>query len=323
MIIKTQPKPQQAIIIEEDKAYDAIIVGGGPAGLTAALYALRSKLNVLLVEKMILGGLATTTFKIDNYPGFPDGISGQELGQRLESQVKKLSPQIVWGKAVQVKNGKRNREVIIDGKSYFGKSVIIATGSDPAKLGIPGEEAFTGRGVSYCAVCDGAFYQDKSVVVVGGGNSAVEEALFLTRYASKVTIVHRRDKLRADRIVAEKAQSHPKIYFHWNSTVHEIVGDKVVNGIVILDLLSKKKLTVPANGVFVYIGYHPNIDAVKGVVKLDERGFIITDENMKTSALGIFAAGDVRAKLLRQVVTAAADGAIAATSAREFIEKGK
>ncbi|MBU0630940.1 MAG: thioredoxin-disulfide reductase [Candidatus Margulisbacteria bacterium] len=323
MIIKTQPKPQQAIIIEEDKAYDAIIVGGGPAGLTAALYALRSKLNVLLVEKMILGGLATTTFKIDNYPGFPDGISGQELGQRLESQVKKLSPQIVWGKAVQVKNGKRNREVIIDGKSYFGKSVIIATGSDPAKLGIPGEEAFTGRGVSYCAVCDGAFYQDKSVVVVGGGNSAVEEALFLTRYASKVTIVHRRDKLRADRIVAEKAQSHPKIYFHWNSTVQEIVGDKVVNGIVILDLLSKKKLTVPANGVFVYIGYHPNIDAVKGVVKLDERGFIITDENMKTSALGIFAAGDVRAKLLRQVVTAAADGAIAATSAREFIEKGK
>ncbi|OGC12256.1 thioredoxin-disulfide reductase [candidate division WOR-1 bacterium RIFOXYA12_FULL_52_29] len=323
MVIKTQPKPQQAIIIEEDQSFDVIIVGGGPAGLTAALYALRSKLNTLLVEKMILGGLATTTYKIDNYPGFPDGITGQELGQRLENQVKKLSPTIVWGKAVQVKNGKRSREVIVDGKSYFGKTVVIATGSDPAKLGIPGEETFTGRGVSYCAVCDGAFYQDKSVVVVGGGNSAVEEALFLTRYAGKVSIIHRRDKLRADRIVAEKAQSHPKIYFHWNSTAEEIIGDKNVNGIVVRDLLSKKKLTVPTDGVFVYIGYHPNIEAVKGMVKLDERGFIITDENMKTSAPGIFAAGDVRAKSLRQVVTATADGAIAANSAREFIEKGK
>lgn len=322
MPTKLQTKPQQSIIIEEQKHYDLIIIGGGPAGMSAALYALRARLGVLLIEKMILGGLASTTYQIDNYPGFPDGISGQELAQRMENQVKKLFPKIIWGRAVQVKNGKHFREVTVDGQAHLAKAVIVATGSDPAKLGVPGEETFTGRGVSYCAVCDGAFYQDKNIVVVGGGNAAVEEAIFLTRYASKVSIIHRRDELRADRIVAEKAQSHPKIYFYWHSTVEEIVGDKTVTGVVIKDLANNKKTTVPTNGVFVYIGYHPNIEAVKGIVKLDERGFIVTDENMKTSAPGIFAAGDIRAKSLRQVVTAAADGAIAANSAREFIEKG-
>lgn len=322
MPTKLQTKPQQAIIIEEQKHYDLIIIGGGPAGMSAALYALRARLNVLLIEKMIMGGLASTSYQIDNYPGFPDGISGQELAQRMENQVKKLFPKIIWGRAVQVKNGKHFREVTVDGQTHLAKAVIVATGSEPAKLGVPGEETFTGRGVSYCAVCDGAFYQDKNIVVVGGGNAAVEEALFLTRYASKVSIIHRRDELRADRIVAEKAQSHPKIYFYWHSTVEEIVGDKIVTGVVVKDLANNKKSTVPTSGVFIYIGYHPNIETVKGVVKLDERGFIITDENMKTSAPGIFAAGDIRAKSLRQVVTAAADGAIAANSAREFIEKG-
>ena len=317
MSLKLQTKPKAQIIVREDKLYDLIIVGGGPAGLTAAIYALRARLKVLMVEKMILGGLASTTFKIDNYPGFPESISGMDLSQKMAEQVNKLGLEIIWGNAASFKPG----SVSVDGKTCSSRAIIIATGTDPAKLGVPGEEEFRGRGVSYCATCDGAFYQDKEVMVVGGGNSAVDEAIFLTRYAKKVSLVHRRDELRADKIVIEQACSHPKIYFHWHSVVEEIKGDKSVNEVVLKDLQTGKKTRVKTDGVFVYIGSHPNSDPVKGIVKLDERGFIITDEKLKTSAEGIFAAGDVRVKSLRQVVTAVADGAIAAESAREFIEK--
>lgn len=323
MILGLETKPKAEVhVIEERGLFDVIIIGGGPAGLSAAIYALRARLKTLLIEKMTLGGKASTAFYIENYPGFPEGISGLDLCQKMTDQAKKLGLEILWENALRVKINKNLREVDIDGKTLTTKSVIISTGTENAKLGIPGEEEFRGRGVSYCATCDGAFYQDKTVMVIGGGNSAIEEALFLTRYARKVSIVHRRDELRADRILAERAMSHPKIYFFWHSVIEEIKGDKTVSEVLLKDLVSGKKLRVPTDGVFIYIGSKPNTELVKDLVKLDDKGFIITDEKMKSSAPGVFAAGDVRANALRQVVTAVADGAIAATSAREFIENG-
>lgn len=321
MSLKLATKPKTQIIIQEEAMHDLIIIGGGPAGLAAAIYSLRDRLKVLLVEKMMFGGQASTTSHIDNYPGFPDGVSGQELSQRMGEQAKKLSLEIIWGDAVQLKKSGNYFEAHVDGKIYSARATIIATGTNAAKLGVPGEDQFRGRGVSYCAVCDGAFYQNKNIMVVGGGNSAVEEALFLTRYANKVSIIHRRDELRCDKIIAEKAKNHPKIYFFWHSVVEEIKGEKTVKEVSIKDLISGKNLNVPVDGVFIYVGNNPNTAFVKDLVKLDKGGFIQTDEEMKTSLPGLFAAGDVRAKSLRQVVTAVADGAIAAESAREFIEK--
>ena len=321
MTVQLETKPEMQIVIKDRESFDLIIIGGGPAGLAAAIYALRAKLDTLLVEKMVLGGMASTAHHIDNYPGFPQGISGLDLTQKMTEQAQRLGLKTAWGNAVLVKNNKQHREVTVDGKKLSAKAVIIATGTEAAKLGVPGEEEFRGKGVSYCATCDGPFYQDKNIIVVGGGNGAIEEALFLTRFAKKVSLVHRRDELRSDRILADQAKSHPKIYFFWHSSLAEVKGEKKVTAAVIKDLVSNKKLTIPIDGVFIYVGVQPNTDPVSGLVKLDEKGFIITDERMRTSAGGIFAAGDVRAKELRQVLTAAADGAIAAFSAREFIEK--
>jgi thioredoxin reductase (NADPH) len=322
MSLQLATKPQvKTIVVEENNAFDLIIVGGGPAGLTAALYALRDRLKVSLIEKMVLGGAVSTTYQIENYPGFPEAVSGMDLCQKMAEQVKKLGVSILWSGATKLKKNKGSWEVICDGKILSARAVIFATGTDPAKLNVAGESKFRGRGVSYCATCDGAFYRGKNVMVVGGGNSAIEEALFLTRYAQKVSIVHRRDELRAEKILAEKAKNHPQIYFFWHSVVEEIAGDKTVSEVVLHDLSSDKRLRVPTDGVFIYVGSSPNSEPVKDLVKLDARRFILTDEKMQTSAEGIFAAGDVRAKFLRQIVTAAADGAIAAEAAREFIEK--
>lgn len=312
---KTKP---QAVIVQPSQAYDVVIIGGGPAGLTAAIYALRSRLKTLLVEKMIIGGLASTTYQVENYPGFVEAIPGMELCQRMEKQARKLGLEVLWG---NVKKVRPQLQVEVDGKTISAKAIIVASGTEPAKLGVPGEDELRGRGVSYCATCDGPFYQGKNVIVVGGGNSAIEEALYLTRFAQKVSLVHRRDQLRADKILAEKAQNHPKIYFYWHAELTEISGQGKVAAVTLQDKTTGKKTAVPADGVFVYIGTNPNIEPVKGVLKLDERGFIITDDQMKTSAIGIFAAGDIRSKHLRQIVTAAADGALAATAAREFIEQ--
>ncbi len=317
--VKAKPKPK-AIVIEKSPMLDLIIVGGGPAGLASALYAVRSRLKTLLIEKMVLGGMTSTTFLIENYPGFPEGISGMELSDRMQDQVRRLGLDISWGNAISLKNKKNHREVQVDGKILTARAVIIATGTEAAKLKVPGEDEFRGRGVSYCATCDGPFYKDKSIMVVGGGNSAIEEALFLTRYAHKISIVHRRDTLRAEKIFTERALSDPKIYFFWHSTIEEIKGKDKVEEVLLKDLHSGKKLKVPVDGIFIYIGSKPNSEIVKDVVKLDSKGFILTDENMKTSATGIFAAGDVRAKTLLQIVTAVADGAIAAESARKYIE---
>ena len=321
--VKAKPKPK-SVSLEKPSSFDLIIIGGGPAGLTAALYALRARLNTLLVEKMILGGMASTTFSIENYPGFPDGISGMELSTRLQHQVKKLGIEIIWGNAISVKNNKNSFSVRIDGKIFQAKALIIASGTEAARLGVPGEDEFRGRGVSYCATCDGPFYKDKNIMVIGGGNAAIEEALFLTRFAKKISIVHRHDELRADKILAERALANPKTYFFWHSVVEEIVGKQKVEEVVLKDVHSKKNIKVPIEGVFVYIGSKPNSECVRDVVKLDAKGFIATNEDMETSVPGIFAAGDIRQKHLRQIVTAAADGAIAAESARKLIEnKGK
>jgi thioredoxin reductase (NADPH) len=303
----------------EKRAFDLIIIGGGPAGLSAAIYALRARLSVLLVEKMVLGGLASTTFQIENYPGFPESISGLILCRRMEEQAARLGLEVLWGNAARIARENKQFAVEVDGQRLTARALILATGTEIAKLGVPGEEQLRGKGVSYCATCDGPFYKDKNIIVVGGGNAAVEEALFLTRYASKVSIVHRRDELRADRILAERAKSHERIYFFWHTVVERINGDQTVSEVVLKDLLSKKALKVPADGIFIYIGSQPNSGLVKDLAKLNRQGFVITDEKLRTSVPGLFAAGDIRAKPLRQIVTAAADGAVAADSVRAYL----
>jgi len=312
---KLQPKA------EIGNSYDLIIIGGGPAGLAAAIYAGRNRLKTLVIEKMVLGGQASNAYHIENYPGFPEGISGQELGRKMTEHANKLGMQVVWGSVKRLKTDQQQIEVSVDGKTITGRAVIIATGSENKKLDVPGEEEFRGHGVSYCATCDGAFYKNKNIIVVGGGNSAIEEALFLTRFAAKVSIVHRRDELRADKILAERAIGHPQIYFFWHSVLEEIKGDKFVREASLKDLSTGKKIIVPIDGVFIYIGSTPGSGFVKDLVKLDEQGYIITDDKIRTSAPGVFAAGDVRAKNLRQIVTAVAEGAIAAEAAREYIER--
>jgi thioredoxin reductase (NADPH) len=323
MIIQVAAKPKlQPKLAAGGGSYDLIIIGGGPAGLAAAIYAGRNRLKTLIIEKMVLGGQASNAYHIENYPGFPEGISGAELGRKMTEQANKLGLQVAWGKAGGIKKtGNKQIEVEVDGKTMTGRAVIIATGSENQKLGVPGEDEFHGRGVSYCATCDGAFYKNKNIMVIGGGNTAVEEALFLTRFAAKVSIVHRRDQLRADKILAERAKGHPKIYFFWHSVLEEIKGEKFVREASLKDLSTGKKLIVPIDGVFVYIGSKPGTEFVRDLVKLDDQGCIVTDDQLRTSVEGIFAAGDVRQKNLRQIVTATADGAIAAEAAREYIEK--
>ncbi|MBI5701183.1 thioredoxin-disulfide reductase [Candidatus Saganbacteria bacterium] len=310
----------EAIVQNAGPHFDLIIIGGGPAGLTAAIYAGRSRLKMLVIEKALVGGMATTTFHIDNYPGFPEGISGIEISQRLEQQVQKLDVPIFYG---DVTNVHKDRSIEIDGKKLTAKALIIATGSETLKLNVPGEKELRGRGVSYCATCDGAFYREKNIAVVGGGNSAVEEAIYLTRFGKTVNIIHRRDRLRADKILAEQATINPKIFIHWNSVVQKIEGEKKVEKILLENVNTKIKSKIPVDGVFIYVGMKPNTDIVKKIVKLSENGSIVADHDMKTSAPGIFACGDVIDKSLRQIVTACGDGAIAAESARKFIEEGK
>jgi thioredoxin reductase (NADPH) len=320
--IKLQPAPKVASLIREDKSpFQLIIIGGGPAGLTAGIYAKRANIDALLIEKAVPGGLITTTEIIENYPGFPEGISGMALGQRLEAQARKYRLDIVFGNVIKVEQKKEIFRISTEEQSYSSKTIIIASGSKPKKLGVKGEDALVGKGVSYCATCDGPFYIDKNVAVVGGGNGALEEAIFLTKFAKLVTIIHRRDALRADKVLEEKARANPKIFFKLNASVEEIAGKDKVTSVKLKDIESNKTSSINIDGVFIYTGYEPNSDIVRDLVKQDEHGHIITDEHLKTNIEGIFAAGDIRKKMLRQAVTAAADGAIAAQSVREFLEK--
>ncbi len=312
--------PKTAAVIKEGMSpFELIIIGGGPAGLTAGIYAKRAAIDALLIEKALPGGLITTTDLVENYPGFPEGITGTELGKKLEDQARKYGLDIVFGKVIKLEVKNSIKMVHTEEHSYSGKAVIIASGSEPKKLGVPGEESFIGRGVSYCATCDGPFYKDKNVAVIGGGNGALEEAIFLTKFAKLVTVIHRRDALRADNVLQKKAASNPKIFFKLHTAVEEIKGDDKVRSLKLTDTSSGKKSSINVDGIFIYAGLNPNTDFVKDLIKLDENGHIITDEKLKTNIDGIFAAGDVRKKTLRQVVTSVADGAIAVNSVKEYL----
>jgi len=296
------------------------IIGGGPAGLAAGIYAARAALKTILFEQAMPGGLAASTEIIENYPGFPEGVGGPDLALKMESQARKFDLEIAYSGVEEL--AKKDGQFILktDDGEFQVRAVILATGAKPKFLEVKGEKEFHGRGVSYCATCDGAFFREKKVAVVGGGDSAVEEALFLTKYADKVYIVHRRGELRATKYLQEKARGNAKIEFRLNQVPLEINGQSVVEGIALKDVRSDQTSRLAVDGVFIYVGHSPISEMVKGLAELDEKGYIITDEDLRTSTPGLFAAGDVRRKSLRQVVTAVADGAIAAVSAEKYLE---
>lgn len=303
--------------------HDTIIIGGGPAGLSAGIYAARSRLNAILIEKLAPGGQMMVADAVENYPGFPGGISGPDLSAAMECQARDLGLEIVSSEVCSVNFSGAEKTVATSDGKLRAPTVIIATGAALRTLGIPGEDRLTGRGVSYCATCDGAFFRDKEIAVIGGGNAAVQDAVFLTRFASKVTIIHRRDALRATKILQERALKNPKIEIAWNSVAVEIQGDAKVQSIVIEDVKNGSRRALPVDGVFVLVGTDPNTELLRGHIVLDPEGYIVTDEDMRTNVPGVFAAGDCRRKTLRQMVTAAADGAIAAISAERYIESLK
>lgn len=300
--------------------YDTIIIGGGPAGLSAGIYAMRSRLKTVLLERLACGGQMLITDFVENYPGFPSGIGGLDLSMAMEEQARSLGLEIVCTEVLSADLSGERKIVVTSQGEWRAPTVILAMGATPRRLGVPGEERLRGKGVSYCATCDGAFFRDKEIAVVGGGNTAVQDAVFLTRFASKVTIVHRRDTLRATKILQERAFGNPKIEFAWSSVVTEIQGDVKVERLILKNLKDESERILPVDGVFVLVGTDPNTEIVRGQVVMDAAGYIITDENMQTNVPGVYAAGDCRRKSLRQMVTAASDGAIAAVHAEQYIE---
>lgn len=301
--------------------YDVIIIGGGPAGLTAGIYCARARFKTLMLEKLIPGGQVMTAFMIENYPGFPDGIQGPDLMEKFIEQGKRFGLETDSGTVEKITVEDDIKLIHIEDRVIKCKSVIIASGAAPIKLNIPGEGLYTGRGVSYCATCDGAFFRNQEVAVIGGGNSALSEAFFLTRFASKVHIIHRRDKLRADAIVQEEAHANPKISFILETVVDSIEGDD--SGMTRLKLRNVENGStseLPAHGVFIYVGMHPNTEFLKGFVELTSDGYIVADEDGNTSVPGIFAAGDVRKKELRQIATAVGDGAAVSFTVEKYLK---
>ena len=301
---------------------DVLIVGAGPAGLAAAIYAGRSQLDTLVLDQMMPGGQLLITEMIENYPGFYDGITGFELSEKFRQHAEKFGAEIENGKPVESVDLDGDLFVVkAGGEEFRGKTLIWAAGSTPRKLNVPGEAEFVGRGVSYCAVCDGAFFKDRTVAVVGGGDSALEEALYLTKFASKVYLIHRRDKFRAVKIIQDRVKRNEKIEPVLNKVVVSINGKDFVESVTLKDTVTGEESVLPVDGVFIFIGNEPNVAPVAHLVDTTEQGFIVTDEEMKTKTPGLFAAGDVRYKPLKQVVTAAADGAVAAMSASKYLEE--
>ena len=300
--------------------FDTVILGGGPAGFAAGIYASRGAASTAMIDINVMGGQPSNYLELENYPGFST-IGGFELMEKFEEHADKFGVQKFQMQEIERIDLLSNPKIILTKEAEFrAKTVIIATGASPMKLGVPGEINFVGRGVSYCAVCDGAFYKNKVVAVVGGGNAAVEEAMYLTRFADRVYLIHRRDALRADKIVQDRAFKNEKIQFVWDSVVKEIKGDNLVNAIVIQNVKSNKISQIDVDGVFPYIGMMPNVDYINGQLDQDKGGFILTDETMKTSVDGVFAVGDVRHTPLRQVITAASDGAVGAVYAVKYLE---
>ncbi|MEI7589910.1 MAG: thioredoxin-disulfide reductase [Deltaproteobacteria bacterium] len=313
----------------EEILYEVIIIGGGPAGLTASIYTARAGLATLVIEGATSVSQATTTDMIENYPGFHEGINGFELVDKFKQQALAFGTDIVSGDVVSITQGQCKGDncwnVSTTSQNYSALSVICATGTAWRKLNVVGEEKFIGRGVSFCATCDGPLFRNKPVIVVGGGNAAIQEAIFLSKFASHVTVVHRRDKLRAANILQERAFKNEKITFAWSSVVEEIKGETTVQEVIIKNVITNQVSNISVNGVFVFIGLVPNTDIFRNILEVAQDGAIIADENMHTSADGIFACGDCISKLLRQVITACGDGAVAAYSAQHFVEtmKGK
>lgn len=306
--------------MSEAKYYDVVIIGAGPAGMTAAVYASRANLKTLMLERGVPGGQMADTEAIENYPGF-ESILGPDLSNKMFEHSQKFGAEYAYGQVKEVKDHGDYKEVIAGDKVYKTKAVIIATGAEHRKLGVSGEDELAGRGVSYCAVCDGAFFRDGELVVVGGGDSAVEEGMYLTRFASKVTIIHRRDKLRAQKILQDRAFANDKIEFIWDTVVEKInEKDGKVGSLTLKNVKTGEVYEFGADGVFVYIGTVPLSEPFKSLGIVDEEGYIPTNENMETKVPGIFAAGDIRAKDLRQIVTATGDGSIAAEAAIKYIE---
>lgn len=301
--------------------FDTVILGGGPAGLSAGIYASRGAVSTAIVDINMFGGQPSNYLELENYPGFQI-VGGYDLMEKFEEHADKFGVKKFPMQEIQSIDLK-SKKIITNENEFTAKTIIIATGAQPMKLGVPGEKEFVGRGVSYCAVCDGAFYRNKVVAVVGGGNAAVEEAMYLTKFADKVYLVHRRDELRADKIVQERAFKNEKIEFVWNSVVKEIKGENLVDTVVLENVKTHQTSNLQVNGVFPYIGIVPNVENISGQILQDAGGFIITDETMATSVEGVFAVGDVRKTPLRQVITAASDGAVGAVYAVKYLETHK
>ena len=308
--------------MKETKIKDLIIIGGGPAGMAAAIYASRGMLDCIILDKMTLGGQLNYTEKIENYPGYMS-ISGFDLTEKFREQLENLNTEVKQFQEIQkVELTNKIKTIETLDESYMAKTVLLCTGASPRKLNIPGEKEYSGRGVSYCAVCDGAFFKGKDICVSGGGNSAVEEALYLTRFANSVTIIHRRNELRANKSYREKAFKNPKIKFLWDSVIEEIKGsDKSVDSIEVKNIKTGEITNLKTDGIFPYIGTIPNTELFKGQIELDLNGYIICNERMATNVPGVYAAGDVRTTTLRQIVVSASDGAIAATDAIKYIDE--
>lgn len=304
--------------------YDVIIIGGGPAGMSAAIYAARARLKTALIEKAGCGGQIAITDHLENYPGFEEGINGFELAVKMEKQARTFGTEIVYGEVASMQLSDKTKKIVLtNNKEYESKTVIIASGANFRKLGCPGEKEFIGKGVSYCATCDGPFFRNKEIAVVGGGDSALQEALYLTKFASKVNLIHRRSEFRAAKILQEKVFAESKINIIYDSVVEEIIGNPVtsVESVKLKNVKTGEFSQCAVNGIFVFVGWLPNTAFLKDSgIKLNDNGYIITDDNMKTSVEGVFACGDVREKILRQVVTACGDGAVAAISAQHYIE---
>ena len=306
---------------QKEGPFDIVIVGGGPAGLTAGLYGGRGRLSTLVLEGGVLGGQMVTTDAIDNYPGFPQGVTGAELTGLMEEQARSFGCLIRRETVAAIEIQGETRTVSTEQGHYEGGALVLCPGTEYRKLGVPGEKEFTGRGVSYCATCDAAFFRDSKIVVVGGGDSALSEALFLRKFAREITIIHRRDALRAEKIYQEKAFAEPKINFLWNSVVQEIVGDQTVHKVIVRNVKTGETHDVPTEGVFMFVGITPRTAFLRGVVDLDEQGYIVTDEACRTSVEGVFGAGDARKSFLKQIATAVGDGATAAFAAEKYLEE--
>jgi len=299
--------------------FDVIVIGGGPGGYTAALYTARAGLSTLVIERMTVGGQMTETTQIDNYPGFEEGIDGFSLGMKMQAGAERFGAETLYAEVLSVQLEGKEKQVQTSEGSFLADTVIIATGAGHRHLGLPGEEELVGRGVAYCAACDGMFYRDKEVAVVGGGNSAAADALLLSRVAKKVHLIHRRDTLRATKIYHSALEQAENVELHWNSAVRELRYGDVLTGVVLRDLVTGAETELPLEGLFISVGRTPATSLFRGQIALDESGYILADESTRTSIPGVFAVGDVRTKAVRQIITAAADGAVAAHMAESYL----